>query len=215
MGHLRDDVLDAARTVGVAGDGLGPETEAAAAAAAPARVERHVWVLQIADVVALDLEAPRIHVAHVGEGVEVVDRRLLRRPHEAPIPAAVQDARHLGVGRARGDVTHGVVELAGGHEIHGRGDAQGLLGKHHGVGAYEADLHARVALLQQRRRLGVLRHRWRGRVQHDELEARGAIEHLVEVEILRRRVDQLAARHEGRGLGQPGRIPERATSRRA
>ena len=47
-------------------------------------------------------------------------------------------------------------------------------------------------------------------MQHDEVEVPGHGEHVGERKPVRRRVDEPAAVDQCRGLGEPGRVPERA-----
>ena len=93
--HLRDHVVDTARAVDMAGDGLRPEAETQLAAAAAAGIQRHVRMLQVADIVVFDGEMLGVDVGDVRDGVEVVDRRTHRGTPDRAVRRAVGDARHV------------------------------------------------------------------------------------------------------------------------
>ncbi len=108
------------------------------------------------------------------------------------------------------DLAHRVVELAGRHEIDGGRTLQRVLPADHRVRADEADLQPRIGFLQARRGARVDAHGRRRRVHDHEIVPGRAADDLVDADVGRRRVDQRAARHAGRRLCEPRRIPERA-----
>ena len=89
---------------------------------------------------------------------------------------------------------------------------QASAGLHGDLGADHADLERRVGVLQ---RLGdASRREAKDGVEvcmtHQVVAARAAASDGVHADAGRRGVDQLAARHQGGGLGEPGREPERS-----
>ena len=113
---------------------------------------------------------------------------------------------------ALGDFLDGEVELVAGDEVDRRALRQAFVRLHRHLGADEADLQRRVGRLQRRRHLHVGGEGRRRGVDHAQLVlARGA-GHRVQADAGRRRVDQLAARHQRGRLGQPGRDTRRSGS---
>ena len=99
-GDFLDDVLDAARAVAVAADGLGPEAEGALGAAAASRVD-----------------------GDEGELVHVFEDRAVGGVHGLARRVAEGEAGDFGEGATFGDFLDGEVELLAGHEIdHGGGE---------------------------------------------------------------------------------------------
>src|SRR5262252_1438404 len=87
---------------------------------------------------------------------------------------------------------------------------QVILGFNRDLGADHPDLQPRIGILQRfcNPHIGG---EGRGRgVQYRELVIACERQHVIEFEPRRRRIDQLAVRHKGGRLGEPGREPERA-----
>ena len=207
LGH---DVVDGPRAIALAAHRLRPQAERAARAAAAARVEGHVRMLQVADEVALDVEIAPVDVDDPRQAVHVLERRPLRRPPQLSGRVAVAQAGHLGQRPALGDLLDREVELGAAHEVErGRG-GQGRLARHRDVGADETQPQAWVLALQRLGHLHVVREGRRARVQHREVVVARERHHVGEREIGGRRVDQARAGDERGRLGQPRRIPERA-----
>ena len=102
------------------------------------------------------------------------------------------------------------IELLAGDEVDGRRGLEAVFGLDRDLGADKADLQLRVGILQ---RLGDPDVGGEGRrrgVQHRQFVVAGERQNVVELEPRRRRVDQLAVGEEGRRLGEPSRVPERA-----
>src|SRR2546426_864580 len=92
--HLLDHVGDAAGPPGVPAHRLRPETEGTQRRASTGRVEGHVGVLQIGNVVARDVEVPLIDIHRKGQGIEILDLRAIRIVDDASILAEA-DAGNL------------------------------------------------------------------------------------------------------------------------
>ena len=88
--------------------------------------------------------------------------------------------------------------------------AQRLLRKHRDVRADEADLDRGILRLEPASALDVVGQRRRAGVHDHQVVVLGDREHVVNGLPMRGRVNQRAARHEGGGLRQPRRIPERS-----
>src|SRR5262245_30056881 len=75
--------------------------------------------------------------------------------------------------------------------------------------ADEAKQKFRVCVLQSLGNLHVIAKRRRAGVQHGQLVVGGHWQDIVERQSPRGRIDQTAAGHQRRGLGEPSRIPKR------
>ena len=208
-GDLGLDARRASHPVPMAADRLRPQAEGALGSAAPPRVERDVGVQEIADEVVLDRQIPPVHVDHEGQGVHVLDGRPGRREPD-PVPVAVGDALHVGEPPPLRDLGARVVELPHTHPVHGARGAERRRREHGHMGAYHAHQDPGVLVLQALRNPDVTPERGRARVHHHVVVLAGERRHLVHRQAVGRRVHQAATGHERGGLGEPGRVPERA-----
>src|SRR5262245_64937347 len=124
--NLGDDVLDRPRAIAMAAHRLRPEAEGATRPASPPRVERHVWVQEVADEVLLDHQIAMVDVDDERQRVHVLERRPLRRALEVAV-GAIAEPRNFREGPSLRDLLDGEVELAGGDELDGRRGGQGTL----------------------------------------------------------------------------------------
>ena len=126
------------------------------------------------------------------------------------VAAAIAQPVDVRPGAALGDLADGEVELLAGDEIDRAGGGQAGLGLDRDLGAHEPDLELGVGVLQ---RLGDFDIAGEGRgrgVHDDQLIIPGLGQDGFQPQLRRRRVDQLAAGHQGGRLRQPRRKPERA-----
>ncbi len=90
--HFGEDVLGRAHPVAMAADGLRPQAERALRAAAAARVEAHIGMLQVADEVVLDLQIALVDGRHERQLVHVLDHRARQVVHDAAVGVAIGEA---------------------------------------------------------------------------------------------------------------------------
>ena len=206
---LLDHVRDRAGAVGVPAHRLRPEAEGAARLAATARIERDVGVLEVPDEVLLHLEVALVHARDEGELVHVRhDLAIHIVDHDAvgvPVGQAL-DLRHRG---AVGDFLDGEVELVAGAEIDARGLGHRAGRVHCHLRADQTGDQLGIRGLQRLDGLHVRLERRNGGVKHHEVEVVGLGHDLGKLDVVGRRVDELRVRHQGGGLRQPGRVPER------
>ena len=189
---------------------LRPEAEGAARFAAPARIERNVRVFQIAAEIFGDVEIALVDRRHERQIVHIVQDFAIDIMDDDAFGVAIGDAFHVRPVASVGDLFDGEIELIAGDEVDGRCRDERFLRFHGNLGADETDFRARINFLDHLGRLHVRLERRRRRVQHDQVFAADIAFDVLEREIMRRRVDQLGAFDECRGLRQPRRIPERA-----
>ena len=167
-------------------------------------------MLQIAAEIFGDVEIALIDRRHERQIVHVVQDFAIDVMDDDAFGVAVGDAFHVRPVAAVGDFFDGEIELVAGDEVDGRGRGERFLRFDRDLGADETDFRARIDFLDHLGRLHVRLERRRRGVEHDQVFAADVAFDVLEGEIVRRRVDQLRAFDECRGLGQPCRIPERA-----
>ena len=207
---LLEDVPDAARAVAVAGRHLRPEAEGAARRAAAAGVERHVRVLAVRAVVLLVVEVARVDVGGERQRVELLggERRRLVVLHVGAV-AEEADAVDVLERPSLGDRDHRQVELLARDVVDHAGVAQRLLGSRRHVAADEADHGVRLGVLQRLRGADVGAERRRAGVDDDVVVVAGDLHHVLDGQVLGRRVEQPRARQHAGRVREPGRVPER------
>ncbi len=206
LGH---HVGSAARAVAVPADRLRPEAEGAARLAATAGIEREVGMQQIADEVILDHEVALVDVDHPGQRIHVLDDGALGIVHHRAVALVAQPENALERAALR-HLLDGEVELGAADEIDGFAREERLVGRDRDMGAHQPDEERRIRALEGFRHLDVGIEGGRAGMHDQKVVVRGERQHVVDGEAARGRVDQLAAGHERRGLGEPGRIPEGA-----
>ena len=207
--HFLGHMAGRADAVVMPADGLRPEAEGAAGFAAATRVQRHVGVHQVADEIVLDPQVALVDLGHERQLVHVLqDRPILVMDDHAGV-VAVGDAVHRRPIAALGDFLDREVEFVARHEIDGRALRQAFRRLHRHLGTDHTDFQRRINSLQRRRDLHVRCERRRGGMQHAQFEVLRLFRNSIHTDTGRRRVDQLAARHQSGGLRQPSREPER------
>ena len=189
-------------------NGLGPQAEGAARFASAAGVDRDVGVLQIADEVVLDLQVALIDRRHPRQAVHVVQDRPVRVVDDRALGVAVGETVDRGPGLVLGHVQTREIELVAGDEVDHRRLLHRALRVDGDLGPDQADLQRRVLGFQ---RLGALHVGGEGGdrgVHHHQVEVVRLRQHLGEGGAVRRGVDQLAVLDQGRGLSEPGGVPE-------
>ena len=167
-------------------------------------------MLQIADEVILDPQIALVDFGDEGQPVHVLENRPVAVVGDGAVRATEAHTVDCVEWPALGDLLDREIKLFAGDKVDSGGRLQTVLGFDGDLGADHADLQPRVLVLQ---RLGDPDVRGEGRcrrVKHRQLVLAGDRQHVGELELCRRSVDQLAVRHECGRLGQPSRIPEGA-----
>ncbi len=167
-------------------------------------------MLQIADEVILDPQIALVDFGDEGQAVHVLENS----PVVVVGNPAVRAAETYTVDRiersALGDFLDREIELLAGDKIDRRGGPQTVLRFDGDLSTDHADLQPRVLILQ---RLGDpnVRREGRGRgMKHRQLIPARDRQHVGELKLRRRRVDQSAIGHECCRLREPSRVPEGA-----
>ncbi len=108
-----------------------------------------------------------------------------------------------------GDLLDGEIKFVAGGEIDDRRGFERSFGVDRGLGADQPGLQRRVGVLERRDRLHIRGEGGRRGVHHGQVEILRLGHNLGERGPMRRRVDELAVRHERGRLREPGRVPER------
>ena len=161
-------MLDRARAIALAADGLRPQTERALRAAAPAGVERDVRVKQVADEVVLDREIAPIHVDDVRQRIHVLEDRAIGRVPDAAVLAEAE-SEDVAQRPALGHFLDREVELVARDEVDGRRRGERFDGVNGHVGPDEPDPQIRIPGLHGLGHLHVGGKGRRARVQDREL----------------------------------------------
>ena len=165
---------------------------------------------EIADKIIFDLEVALVDLADKGQPVHVFEDRAIAVVADRAAGGAVAEAVDRVERAPVGDLLDREVEFFAGDKIESGRRLEAVLGLDRDLGADHADLEPRVGVLE---RLGDLDVGGEGRgrgVQDAELVIGGERRNVAEPEPRRRRVDEPAFGHQGRRLGEPSRIPERA-----
>ena len=163
---------------------------------------------QVADEVALDLQVAFIDIGHPRQGVHVLNQLALRVMPDAAVAGAVAQAGDLVERAAFGHFLAGEIEFLAPDPINGRRGLQGLGGEDGGVGADKADEGLRAVELDRLGHLAIVLEGGGRGVNDDVVVVAGLPEALLDADVVRRAIEQLALRHQRRRLRQPCGIPE-------
>src|SRR5262249_6513309 len=173
-------------------------------------VERKVRVLQIADKIVLNDKMALIGGRYPGQRIHVLEHLAVLVVDDSAAPVAVGQPLDVLPGHLVGDFLDREVEFVAGDEIDSGRVEEALLRLDRNLCSDESDLRLRIDRLDHLRRLRVQLEGGRRGVDDDKLVALHFWEDIVELQPMRRRVDQRRAFAEGGRLGEPGRIPEGA-----
>ena len=206
MGYFRRDIFRRTHPVTVPADGLRPEAKDALGGTATAGIDTHVRVVQVADEVFFDLEVPLIHIHHPGQLIHVLNQFPLWIVNDLSIFAERQ-AGDIVERAPFGDFLACVVELLSAHPINDRRGQQSFFRQNRGMSSHEPNARGRLLRLDGLSHLAVILQRGRRGVNNHVLVVLRLGQTLLHVNIVRRAIEQLAARHQRRRLRQPSRIP--------
>ena len=167
-------------------------------------------MLEIAAEIILDHEVALVDRCDEGQRIHVLEDRALVVVHDgavAPTPRQAGDAREIA---AFGDLLDGEIKLVACHEIDRVRSLQALLWLDRDLGADQTDLEAGLERLERLGGAHVGGERRRRGMHHHEIAARCLRYDVLELEPVRRRVDELRAFDQRGRLREPGRVPERS-----
>ena len=191
----------------MAADGLGPEAEGALRRAAAPGVETQVRVQQIADEILLNLQIPLVRIDHPRQNVHVGDHFALAVVDDLPVGTAIRKAVDLRERPAFGDFFACEIKFLAPNPVNGRRGLERFSGQHRGVRADKPDGRGRVLLFDRLGHFAIVPQRRGGSVDDDVLEPARDFQTLLDSDVVGRAIEQLAIRHQGGRLGQPGRVP--------
>ena len=202
------DALHRSRAPRVAGKRLRPQAESTQRRTSARRVEGNERMQQERDIVLLDRQVLLVHFGGKRQRVELfgLHQRPRRIVHHLAVfhVAGVADLRERLALRVFHD---GMIEFAAHHEIEvGAGkQAFGRLDLH--VRADKGDLDVGLLLFHRASHAQIAVESHGGREQHDELVILGGSNDLSRSDVVRRAIEQAAARQHASGIGEPNRIP--------
>ncbi len=167
-------------------------------------------MLEVAAEVVLDDEVALVDRRHPGKLVHVLQDDAVLVVSDRAIGLAVGKPLDVREGPSFRDFLDGEVELVAGHEIHRAPGDETFLRLDGDLRADQADDRVGVDRLDHLGRFHVRFERGSGGVHHHELAVLQLRDDVLELQAMRRCVDQLRALHECGRLREPSRVPEGA-----
>jgi hypothetical protein len=206
---FRHHVFRTPGAVTVAADGLRPQAEGAARLAAAPGIKRNVRMLQVTDKIIFDHQIALVNIHHPRQLVHIFDHGAVAVMHHLAIDF-VADAVDFRKRTTGGDIIDGKIEFVARDEVNRGRMLKRKLGLHGHVRADEANHKPGVFCFQRFGDFRVGFKRGRAGMQNGEFIIVGKWKNIVERQAARGCVNELAAGHQCRRLGEPSGIPERA-----
>ncbi len=177
--------------------------------AAARGVQRNEGIEQERHVITAGIDITLVDIDHIGQRIEIGDRRTVRVVHDRPIGTAIRDAQNFVQRLAVGVLDRGVIEFPAHDEIQRRAFLERRFRQRGNVRADEGDFQLRIGCLHGSGQLDVPLKSRRAGEEHQKLELFADLDGLGGIHLVRRGVQQTRAlQHSGR-VGEPYRIPVR------